>query len=200
MYLIYFFGSCKYKSLEKQNVESESSLSSMKNIQIKNKEDSGKVIHFDIPEYNILRKNYVNSYDKVNWLDTLIVYNNDSFKISLKHYCLFDSLIIIPKEYIWENTDMDKFYTHNYIYDLKILKNQDPFFDKTISKENFNNVISEQLKKFGTLRFPNFKFNEDKSEIVFQLTICIPITDIGSGVYLIIDKFGNMRTIDNYSF
>lgn len=150
------------------------------------------------PDAGDLRKELVNSYSNIKSIDTSFNVSGNSIKINLEYYCLFDSSLIIPKEYIWEESSMDKFVSHNFASNILILKDQDTLYHNTVAKETFNSLLTEELRNYGALRSPSFRrYDEETNNIVFHFSITIPVTDIGTSATLYIDLEGN-ETVKKY--
>lgn len=133
------------------------------------------------------RKELIASYDKPVFIDTSFVANGKKLEVLFHYWCTMDSSILVPAKY---NFDTDKnFVTHNFISDLKVLSDKDTIFKKHITKSTFDNLIDTTLKKYATLLFPNFSIDNDSIKIEYSITI--PVTDVGTGVYIKFDKGGN---------
>lgn len=148
------------------------------------------------PDTKELRKEYVTNYNKIEIIDTSFTDSEgQQIHVQTKYYCLFDNAIIVPKQYVWEDTTKS-FTTHNYSQDVKIVIDKDTIFNKTITKADFADKLYPELKKYAVLMFPNFSYDKDKNIFDFGYNITIPITDVGAGWRLLIDKNGNISKTD----
>ena len=148
------------------------------------------------PDTKELRKEYISEYNNVESLDTTIIENDGKIiHIHTKYYCLFDNAITVPGHYVWEDTTKT-FKTHNFAQDIKISIDKDTIFKKTITKKYFESKLTPELKSYAVLMFPNFSFNKEKGIFDFGYSLTIPITDVGSGMRLIIDRKGKMTITD----
>ena len=96
---------------------------------------------------------------------------------------------------MWEDTTKT-FTTHNYSQDIKIVIDKDTIFNKTITKADFEEKLYPELKKYAVLMFPNFSYDKEKNLFQFGYSLSIPITDVGAGWRLLIDKKGNLSKTD----
>jgi hypothetical protein len=148
------------------------------------------------PDTKELRKEYVTNYNKIEIIDTSFTDSEgQQIHVQTKYYCLFDNAIIVPKQYVWEDTTK-AFITHNYSQDIKIVIGKDTIFNKTITRADFADKLYPELKKYAVLMFPNFSYDKDKNIFDFGYSITIPITDVGAGWRLLIDKNGNISKTD----
>ena len=145
------------------------------------------------PDYKKLREKFISSYDKVVNIDTILFVDHDSYRIHLKYYCLFDSAVKIPNQFIWEGAKHE-FVTHDFVSDIYIIENDDTIYSSTIKKETFDSILTEILKDYGVLLFPSFRgFNKDTRELVFHFSVSIPVTDIGTSATLYVDLKGDEK-------
>lgn len=148
------------------------------------------------PDTKQLRKEYISNYNNIETIDTSFK-DSDGNKIHIqtKYYCLFDNAIVVPKQYVWEDTTKT-FTTHNYAQEIKIVIENDTIFNKTITKAYFSDKLFPQLKKYAVLMFPNFSYDKEKMVFDFGYSLSIPITDVGASWRLLIDKKGNVTKSD----
>lgn len=130
-------------------------------------------------DYKELRMELIKNYSKKYLIDTAF---DGDIKVVAEYYCLFDSTVIIPQEYIWEG-GMQRFITHNYKTNLRIYKKGDMIFCDTIAKQNFSCVNDSTLNNYGILMSPTVKF--DSSKVELQYSFSIPVTDIGQAVKMV---------------
>ena len=148
------------------------------------------------PDTKQWRKEYISNYSFIEKMDTSFTdLEGKLIHVQTKYYCLFDNEIIIPKQYVWEDTTKT-FTTHNYSQDIKIVIDKDTIFNKTITKADFADKLYPELKKYAVLMFPNFSYDKEKNLFDFGYSLTIPITDVGEGWRLLIDKKGNISKTD----
>ena len=148
------------------------------------------------PDTKQWRKEYISNYSFIEKMDTSFTdLEGKLIHVQTKYYCLFDNEIIIPKQYVWEDTTKT-FTTHNYSQDIKIVIDKDTIFNKTITKADFEEKLYPELKKYAVLMFPNFSCDKEKNLFQFGYSLSIPITDVGAGWRLLIDKKGNLSKTD----
>ena len=151
------------------------------------------------PDTKEWRKEYVSNYAKIEIMDTSFIdLVGKEIQVQTKYYCLFDSAIFIPKEYVWEDTTKP-FITHNYSHDIKIVINKKIIFNKTITKADFDDNLYPELKKYAVLMLPNFSYDQKRTQFNFGYSLSIPITDVGVGRRLIIDEKGQISKTDWWS-
>lgn len=145
--------------------------------------------------YNEILNEYISSYNKKIKIDTSI---NGELFVNLEHYCLYDNGIKIPEKYNW-GQKKEVFLTHNFASKLLILNDQKQvLISKIIVKKDFEQLLSEELRKYGVLLYPTFR-NYDNERQIFQIhySISIPLTDIGQSVILEVGLNGNIRAISD---
>ncbi|UII26133.1 hypothetical protein LVD15_22955 [Fulvivirga maritima] len=127
-----------------------------------------------------MREDYVTSYSNTIETDTVANVSGKEVMITLKHYCLFDSAVVLPNKYIWGSDSLQQFITHNYVTDIVVTNLLDTLVKQTASKQDFQ--LSEELKKYGVLKKPHFRRVDSlTNELILHYSISIPITDIGVG-------------------
>jgi len=131
----------------------------------------------DAEEFKYAYDVLIKSYKEKIHIDSLYVIDNDTFNVILTYSCLLNSKVIVPKSYFAPNLN-DDLTTHNFIVDLKIIKNNKIFIEKSIEKKYFFNTLNnEDIKKYGILINPYIR-REDKM-IFIDISVSIPLTDIG---------------------
>jgi hypothetical protein len=151
---------------------------------------------YEEPDTKELRKEYISNYAKIEIMDTSFIdLVGKEIQVQTKYYCLFDSAIFIPKEYVWEDTTRP-FITHNYSHEIKIVINKKTIYNKTITKADFDDSLYPALKKYAVLMLPNFSFDQKRTQFNFGYSLSIPITDVGDGRRLIIDEKGQISKTD----
>lgn len=150
----------------------------------------------DPPSMQEERDKFIKSYNSIVKIDTLLIEGNDSLNLSLKYYCQKDRNLIIPKNYVFEEKDPKDFLTHPFACDIKLVQHGKTIFEKTIRRNNFDVVLSEQLKKYGILTEPySPKYNQETGDVILAYSISIPVTDIGIGVQIKINKNGTFTLV-----
>lgn len=148
------------------------------------------------PNTKELRKEYVSNYNEIENIDTLFKDSEGKqIHVQSKYFCLFDNAIVVPRQYVWEDTTKT-FTTHNYYQHIQIVIDKDTIFNKTITKADFANKLSPELKKYAVLMYPNFNYDKEKKVFEFGYSLTIPITDVGAGWTLIIDEKGSISKTD----
>ena len=139
-------------------------------------------------DYQRYKDAYIDGYSEEYLIDTL-VFENYIFK--LKHYCLFDSSIVVPKESSWSSIKKEEFITHQYALDIEISRGNDILLDTIVKKSDFKPVLSEELTKYGVIKKPNLRYMDGTIDIC--VSISIPLTDVGKSACLQIDNNGGIR-------
>ena len=185
--LILFITSCEQRAVK--NPSNNISIDSLKNKQVEEEE-------YEEPDTKELRKEYISNYAKIEIMDTSFIdLVGKEIQVQTKYYCLFDSIIFITKEYVWDDTTKP-FITHNYSHDIKIVINKKIIFNKTITKADFDENLYPELKKYAVLMLPNFSYDQKTTQFNFGYSLSIPITDVGVGRRLIIDEKGQISKTD----
>jgi hypothetical protein len=129
------------------------------------------------------------SYHEVTKVNTLfLLKRGDTLKVKLRHYCTYDGKINLPPRYL-RMYGLKKFKAHNFITALQVKRNGRLIFKGFIKKDDFLSLLDDSLKKYGVLLSPNIEFDQDGLNI--QYSISIPLTDVGRGFTLTINKLGN---------
>jgi|GEM_PF-1305029 len=134
------------------------------------------------PDIAYWRKKFIDSYDQISQIDTFGIIQGDTLHIHLKHYCLKDSAIQIPKEYIFDK-QIPKFTTHNFAAELTISSKQDTS-SLMINKDSFIKYVRHEVEndivKYGVLQDPRYRGIDAKEQLVkVEFTWIIPVTDVG---------------------
>ena len=188
--IIVFLTSCGQTS--EKNESLNTSIDSLRTLQYVEEDN-------EEPDTKELRKEYISNYNKIEKIDTSFTDSEGKqIRVQTKYYCLFDSAIIVPKQYVWEDTTKN-FTTHNFSQDIKIIIDNDTIFNKTITKADFADKLYPDLKKYAVLMFPNFSYVKEKEIFDFGYSLSIPITDVGKGLGLRINKYGNISKTERWS-
>jgi hypothetical protein len=133
------------------------------------------------------RQELINEYSREILIDTTITATGKTYKVLLRHYCTWDSGIIVPAKY---NFDTNKdFRTHNFQSELTLIENGDTAFKKIITKADFNPLLYTELKSYATLYHPVFEIQNDSIRVFYSISI--PVTDVGIGAAIKLDSKGN---------
>ena len=152
------------------------------------------------PSFDEVKADLLSSYNKVGRIDTLVVIGSDTLHIHEKYYCLHDSSLIIPKKYLWGGDKSKDFVTHNFASKIVVVKNADTILNKIFKKSDFNSALQEEEKQHAILFDPGFEgYSQKYNGIVFGYSISIPLTDVGVPAYILVDKSGKYRILDEYA-
>ncbi|HEY4196282.1 MAG TPA: hypothetical protein VGM63_12150 [Mucilaginibacter sp.] len=185
---------------------------------VTSKEDSSNSNHKDSSNHNIAnadtnsilprtqadeRAFIVKSYDKAKEIDSVFVNGSDTLHLHLKYFCLKESNLVIPKFYDENKENPKDFDTHEFASDIVLALNHDTILNKEFKASDFSPFFEDNfggnLKKYGSLSMPYLsRRNKDKSHIVLVCPIAIPSTDIGLGLFLILQKNGNYQIVSEY--
>lgn len=143
-------------------------------------------------ELSQIVKDYIQLYKSPFLLDSSYFLGNDTIRISLKHACLMDSSIVIPKKYVGIY-GLDSFITNNFLSSITVEKNHNVIMERKISKDDFRKFLDPNLKLYGVLLYPSIKSFPDSIEIRYSLSI--PLTDVGIGVGAIIKNNDSLSFI-----
>jgi hypothetical protein len=139
---------------------------------------SANITSTDSSEFEKVIHDYETGYNTGNRIDTSYVYNEKSIRITFDHRCLFDSTVKIPAKYV-SYLGIREFTTHNFESRLRVKSNGNILIDTIINKALFENLLFDELKKYGVLLYPNFSVVNDKINIDYSISI--PMTDVGVG-------------------
>lgn len=142
------------------------------------------------PTYEEGKKYLLSQYDKVIHQDTLFMIKDDTFKLSIKYYCLKDKTLIIPKKFAFGSKNPKDFVTYDFAAKIMLWKGQDTLTNMMVKKAVFSELLDDKLNRFGSLGTPNITFNE-RDQILVRFAVGIPLTDLASNVYLVINKDGS---------
>lgn len=143
----------------------------------------------DSEELGSILSDYIQQYSKPYVFDSSYVFGEDTIKVLVKHFCLMDSAIIIPKKYVGMYK-LDSLITHNFVTLLKVEKNGKEVVNRKIQKKDFEQYLDPYLKSYATLLYPDIKKLE--GSIALDYSISIPLTDVGIGVRAIIKLDDNI--------
>jgi hypothetical protein len=138
---------------------------------------------------NDILQAYLKRYKDTVKVDTTLVEAGKDYVINFRHYCTFDSAIVVPDKYV-SDYGMNEFRTHDFESHLKILSGAAIAVDTIISKKIFVDQLSTATRTYGVLLFPHLSFSEQG--ILIRYTVNIPLTDVGPGVSLMVGYNGSM--------
>jgi hypothetical protein len=140
------------------------------------------------------------AYNKVENIDKLVIDGKDSLQLHETYYCLHDSSLMVPKHYMWGGDTTKDFVTHNFAAKVVVIKNKDTVLNRTFKKNDFNKTLFEALKKYAIIFDASYiGYNKEKGEFALGYSISIPLTDVGVPAYLVVDKKGNYKVLDEYA-
>lgn len=142
------------------------------------------------PELNTILSDYKEMAGKTFIEDTVLTINNDTFRISLSHYPLPDSLVIVPKKYVGIYK-LDSFATPGFKTSVTIVKDGKTILQREISKNDFQEFLDPPLKKYAVLLCPYV--SSTNGHIELHYSISVPLTDVGIGAGAIVDKEGDVE-------
>jgi len=136
-------------------------------------------------------------YNKLKVIDTVLIAGADSLHFHSKLYCLKDHKLVVPKYYDL-NKEKKDFVTHPFAIDLWLANKADTVLKKQFKATDFNPFFKDafggNLKRYGNiLDYSLLKKNSDNAQVVLRVSLSIPTTDLGTGVYLTIDKKGEYK-------
>lgn len=165
------------------------------------KKDSIPVVSEDEPEGDAdvgpslaeVRADWIAGYNKTFVFDTSFNYLDSSYSFSFRHYCLFDSAIVVPALY---DLETDKpFLTHHFNSDLVLRKGRDTIATFSVGGEDFLSFTDSSLSAFGVLSYPDIHVQNDTIRIGYSLSI--PVSDVGKHVTLYLRLDGKRKLTDD---
>ena len=146
------------------------------------------------------RKRLESTYNKTQIIETELPIDQQNYHLVLMYYCLRNDTLIVPETYDIENKPRRKWVTHPFATKILLLNKTDTLLNKRFTASDFYPFFKDpfggNLKKAGSILMPELsKRNKDK--IVLNCSISIPATDIGIGMYLIIEPDGKYRITQN---
>lgn len=151
------------------------------------------IVNSDTSEPEIdFRKEFIAYSGIPTKFDTSFIKDQINYRVHFRHYCMFDSALMIPSRYNID-TNLD-FVTHNFRSEFVLLSNQDTVLNKLIEKVMFSSLLDSSVRKYGTLLFPYISIERDSIEINYSITI--PVTDVGIPVKVKFDLKGNYSILN----
>lgn len=141
-------------------------------------------------------------YSITEYLDTTVNIQGKELRLVLKYYCLRDSILIIPADYMLETGTA--FTTHPFATDVILMNDIDTMLNVSLKASDFNPYFDDQfggnLKKYGSiLGLPDLSANRlERGELLILFPLAIPATDLGKGMWLALDNEGNYNIYDPY--
>jgi len=145
------------------------------------------------PDIKKLRQDYILRYRKpIEFQSFNKGKQDEKIKVCGKYYCLFDSAIIVPGKYNFDDTTKN-FITHNFAEDVVLISNGDTVLKKTITKKDFMEKLPQYLKDYAVIYDPKFEgYDNDKDVFNFSFSVSIPLTDVGQLMNLSLKRNGQI--------
>ncbi|MDB4918848.1 DUF4738 domain-containing protein [Mucilaginibacter sp.] len=199
--LILIFTGCNEKHPAKVNNQvATDSLKKQKNIDSQMAQGERPDSEQDEESYDEVKKDYLTTYNKIQNIDRTIADGSDTLFLQCKYYCLHDSSLIVPALYDWSKKGKKEFVTHNFASQIMLIRNKDTLLNKTFKKIDFNHMLYEQLQKYAILFSPDYiGYNKTRGQLAIGYSVSIPLSDVGVPAYIVIDKEGNYKVLDEYA-
>lgn len=145
------------------------------------------------PDIQKLRKDYILNYDRAIEFESFNKgRGSENIKVWGKYYCLFDSAVVVPGKYNFDDTTKS-FTTHSFAEDLVVISNGDTILKRTITKNDFVNTLPSYLKDYAVLFEPKFEgYDSSKDVFDFSFSVSIPLTDVGQLMFLTLKRNGQV--------
>ncbi len=151
------------------------------------------------PTFDEVKADLLSQYNKIERIDTTVIIGKDSMHVHEKYYCLHDSALVVPKKYLWGGDKSKDFVTHNFASKILIIKNRDTIIDRIFRVSDFNTAIFPEEQHYAILFDSRFEgYNRLYDGLVFGYSITIPLTDVGVAAYMVIDKNGKYRPVNDF--
>jgi len=121
----------------------------------------------------------VDGYKEKVVIDTNFERNLNTFRLRIVNDFDSSRKLVIPKKYV-EAWGLDSLLTYDKYTHIKLTKGSTTILDTVFHKEDFNAELFEALTLYGTLLFPEVRFEEDSLEIGHSISV--PMTDVGISV------------------
>jgi len=144
-------------------------------------------------------KDCLANYKVVTAVDTVMATDSGTLQIHLKHYCAYDSGIILPQKYAGV-VGLNSFAVNNFITDVLLSRNFKPVYAGRITRDDFLHLADEPLKSYGVLMGMGRKLQLSRSRLGFVVNynFGIPLTDIGRPVSIAIEPNGTRQVFTDY--
>lgn len=136
----------------------------------------GKDEYFNTLDTGKELRDYLKTYNDSIRIDTTIVFDGKFLRFYFRHYCLHDSSLTIPFKYV-RYYGLKKLITHNFQSSVKIEYAGKLIIDTLINRDFFKDERSDNLGKYGVLKFTHIDFLDKSARITY--TIGIPLSDVG---------------------
>jgi hypothetical protein len=164
-------------SYEKRNSISAHDSTPISSKKVNGTQQVDLLVDFLEPDPKEVLKQYLEMYNDTTKLDTLFKVKGDDYNLRINLYCLKDSAITIPPEYL-KPYHLTRFVTHNFAATTTMTKNDSTIISKLItSAEIINEKMDSELAAYGNLGLNGVEKSNDHITIYFNFAI--PLTDIG---------------------
>ena len=133
---------------------------------------------------------YIASYTRRRVIDSSFELGGAHFRLHAEHMCLMDSGLVIPKKYV-AMYKLDSFVTHNFETRVRLVKDGKVIFQRTVVKKDFDTVLDTSVRRYGALFCPGMRLRNGAIELDYSISI--PLTDVGTAAYAVIDADGGIR-------
>jgi len=153
-----------------------------------------------MPPSEILKACLTN-YKLVTTVDTVMATDSGTLQIHLKHYCAYDSGIILPEKYA-RPFGLKSFATNNFITDVLLSRNFKPVYAGRITRDDFLPLVDEPLKSYGVLidMGRRLQLSRSRRGIVVSYSFSVPLTDVGRLVSVAIEPTGARQVFTDYGY
>jgi hypothetical protein len=152
------------------------------------------------PSFSEVLAETIDSYNKIENINKTVIDEGDTIQLHQTYYCLHDSLAIVPKQYLWGGDTTKDFVTHNFAAKIVVTNNKDTVLNKTFLRSDFNKILEEPLQKYSIIFWAEQPgYDKEKHEFGLGYSITIPLTDVGVPAFIVIDKKGHYRILDQYA-
>ncbi|RFM32347.1 hypothetical protein [Chitinophaga silvisoli] len=144
-----------------------------------------------------LIKSWNHRYRDTITIDTVLKKGVDNIHITFRHYCLFDSSLIVPEVYV-KLLGMKKFISNNFESSIRIETNDSLLVDTTIDKSVFSKTLINnnhyELFDYGALLFNDIKIGKNVCRINYLIEV--PLSDVGQLFYVDVFFSGKLEPVD----
>lgn len=140
-----------------------------------------------------IKNQIIAGYKDTIKVDTTFISNmGDTVVFKLRHYCTFDNKVSTPPKYL-DIYKLSRFQTHNFVSNIEYKINSKTIFKGLITKADFKNLISYELKKYGVLQCSPVDINVYSGSFSIEYGIVIPLANLGGGIIHDIDSTGKKK-------
>ena len=133
---------------------------------------------------------YTASYTKRCVIDSSFDLGGAHYRLHAEHVCLMDSGLVVPKKYV-SMYKLDSFVTHNFETRVRLEKDGKTILEQTVVKRDFDTVLDASVRRYGALFCPYLHLHN--GAIQLEYSISIPLTDVGTAAYVVMDADGRVR-------